>query len=77
MQNSPSEDHNKKLNNESDSFIGPIVITVEKSEPKKLALYAKPINRQFLKYNYQMLNVGEFINRVSHIVTEEKTGTFC
>ena len=41
----------------------------------KLAIDAKSINRQLFKNKYQMPNVDELIDRVSHIVTENKIGT--
>ena len=42
---------------------------------QKLAMNAKPINRQLLKNKYQMPNVDELIDGVSQIVTENKNGT--
>ena len=59
----------------SDCFIAPIVITVKKDDSIKLAMDAKPINRQLLKNKYQMPNVDELIDGVSQIVTENKKGT--
>ena len=59
----------------SDCFIAPIVITVKKDDSIKLALDAKPINRQLFKNKYQMPNVDELIDGVSQIVTENKSGT--
>ena len=53
----------------SDFFIAPIVITVKKDDSIKLALDAKPINRQLYKNNYQMPNVDELLDGVSQIVT--------
>ena len=58
----------------SDCFIAPIVITVKKDDSIKLALDAKPINRQLFKNKYQMPNVDELIEGVSLIVTENKSG---
>ena len=59
----------------SDCFIAPIVITVRKDDSIKLALDAKPKNRQLFKNKYQMPNVDELIDGVSQIVTEKKEGT--
>ena len=50
-----SEGHITKLDKcKSDSFIAPIVITVGIYDSIKLALEAKPINRQLYKKKYQM-----------------------
>ena len=59
----------------SDCFIAPIVITVKKDDSIKLALDAKPINRQLYKNKYQMPNVEELLDGVSQIVTAEAAGT--
>ena len=59
----------------SDCFIAPIEITVKKDDSIKLALDAKPMNRQFFKNQYQKSNVDELIDGVSQIVTENKEGT--
>ena len=65
-----SEDHITKLDKcTSDCFIAPIVITVKKDDSIKLALDAKPINRQLYKNKYQMPNVDELLDGVSQIVT--------
>ena len=61
----------------SDCFKAPIVITVKKNDSIKLAMVAKPINRQLFKNKYQMPNVDELIDRLSQIVTENKEGTLC
>ena len=58
----------------SDCFIAPIVITVKKDDSIKLALDAKPINRQLFKIKYQMPNVDELIDGVSQIVTANTNG---
>ena len=58
----------------SDCFIAPIVITVKKDDSIKLALDAKPINRQLFKNKYQMPNVDELIDGVSQIVTANTNG---
>ena len=55
----------------SDCSIAPIVITVKKDDSIKLALDAKPINRQFYKNKYQMPNVEERLDGVSQIVTAQ------
>ena len=52
----------------SDCFIAPIVITVKKDDSIKLAMDAKPINRQLFKNKYQMPNVDELIDGVSQIL---------
>ena len=49
----------------SDCFFPPIVITVTKDDSIKLALAAKPINRQLFKNKFQMTNVDELIDGVS------------
>ena len=59
----------------SDCFIAPIVITVKKYNSIKLALDAKPINRQLYKKKYQMPNVDELIDGVSQIITATAEGT--
>ena len=59
----------------SDCFIAPIVITVKKDDSIKLALDAKPINRQLYKNKYQMPNVEEFLDGVSQIVTAQAAVT--
>ena len=66
-----AEGHIEKLDKcTSDCFIAPIVITVKKENSIKLALDAKPINRQLYKNNkYQMPNVDELIDGVSQIIT--------
>ena len=51
------------------------MITVKKDHSIKLAMDAKPINRQLFKNKYQMPNVDELIDGVSQIVTENKNGT--
>ena len=58
----------------SDCFIAPIVITVKKDDSIKLALDAKPINRQLFKNKYQMPNVDELRDGVSQIVTANTNG---
>ena len=71
-----TEGHITKLDKcTSDCFIAPIVITAKKDDSKKLAMDAKPINRQLFKNKYQMPNVDELIDGVSQIVTENKKGT--
>ena len=60
----------------TDCFIAPIVLTVKKKDDSiKLALDAKPINRQMFENKYQMPNVDEIIDGVSQIVTENKEST--
>ena len=50
MENRLKEGHQKRLDKcTSDCFIAPIVITVKKDDSIKLALDAKPINRQLFK----------------------------
>ena len=58
----------------SDCFIAPIVITVKKDDSIKLALDAKPINRQLYKNKYQMPNGDELLDGVSQIVTANTVG---
>ena len=70
-----SEGHITKLDKcTSDCFIAPIVITVKKGDSIKLALDAKPINRQLYRSKYQMPNVDEIIDGVSQIVTAKTQG---
>ena len=70
------EGHVQKLDKcTSDCFIAPIVITVKKDDSIKLALDAKPINRQLYKNKYQMPNVEELLDGVSQIVTAQAAGT--
>ena len=70
------EGHIKKLDKcTSDCFIAPIVITVKKDNSIKLALDAKPINRQLYKNKYQMPNVDELIDGVSQIITSASEGS--
>ena len=59
----------------SDCFIAAIVITVKKDDSIKLALDAKPINRQLYKNKYQMPNVEELLDGVNQIVTAQAAGT--
>ena len=59
----------------SDCFTAPIVITVKKDDSIKLALDAKPINRQLLKNKYQTPNVDELLDGVSQLVTANTNGT--
>ena len=69
------EGHIKRLDKfTSDCFIAPIVITVKKDDSIKLALDAKPINRQLFKNKYQMPNVDELLDGVSQIVTANTNG---
>ena len=71
-----SEGHITKLDKcPSDCFITPIVITVKKDDSIKLALDAKPINRQLYRNKYQMPNVDELIDGFSQIVTAKTLGT--
>ena len=71
-----TEGHITKLDKcTSDCFIAPIVITKKNDDSIKLAMDAKPINRQLFKNKYQMPNVDELIDGVSQIVTENKKGT--
>ena len=71
-----TEGHITKLDKcTSDCFIAPIVITVKKDDSIKLALDAKPINRQLFKNKYQIPNIVELIDRVIQINTENKIGT--
>ena len=71
-----SEGHITKLDKcTSDCFIAPIVITVKKDDSIKLALDAKPINRQLYRNKYQMSNVIELIDGVSKILTAKTLGT--
>ena len=70
------EGHIEKLDKcTSDCFIAPIVITVKKDNSIKLALDAKPINRQLYKNKYQMPNVDELIDGVSQIITSASEGS--
>ena len=48
---------------------------MKKDDSVKLALDAKPINRQLFKNNYQMPNADELLDGVSQIVTAKTTGT--
>ena len=66
-----TEGHNTKLDK---CFIAPIMITVIKIYSIKLALNAKPINRQLFKNMYQRPNVDKLIDGVSQITTENKEG---
>ena len=59
----------------SDCFNAPIVITVKKDDSIKLAVDAKPINRQLYKNKYQMHNVDELLDGVSQIVMAKTQGT--
>ena len=71
-----AEGHIEKLDKcTSDCFIAPIVITVKKDNSIKLALDAKPINRQLYKNKYQMPNVDELIDGVSQIITATSEGS--
>ena len=71
-----TEGHITKLDKcTSDCFIAPIVITVKKDDSIKLAMDAKPINRQLFKNKYQLPNVDELIDEVNQIVTENKKST--
>ena len=71
-----TEGHITKLGNcTSNWLIAPIVITVKKDDSIKLALDAKPMNRQLFKNQYQMPNIDELIDGASQIVTESKEGT--
>ena len=61
-----TEGHVTKLDKcTSDCFIAPNVITVKKDDSIKLAMDAKPINRQLFKNKYQMPNVDELIDGVA------------
>ena len=71
-----NEGHIERLDKgTSDCFVAPIVITVKKDDSIKLALDAKPINRQLFKNKYQMPNVDELPDRVSQKVTAITNGT--
>ena len=70
-----SEGHITKLDKcTSDCFIAPIVVTVKKDDSIKLALDAKPINRQLYKNKYQMPIGDELLDGVSQIVTANTVG---
>ena len=57
----------------SDCFIAPRnTSTVKRENSLKLALNAKPINRQLFKNKHQMLNVDELLDGVSQIVTSSQ-----
>ena len=71
-----AEGHIQKLDTcTSYCFIAPIVITVKKDNSIKLALDAKPINKQLYKNKYQIPNVDELIDGVSQIITATAVGT--
>ena len=71
-----SEGHITKLDKcTSDCFVASIVITVKQDDSIKLALDAKPINRQLYRNKYQMPNADELIDGVSQIVTAKTQGT--
>ena len=71
-----SEGHIERLDKcTSDCFIAPIVITAKKDNSIKLALDAKPINRQLYKNKYQMPNVDELIDGDSQIITATSEGS--
>ena len=56
----PLEGHIQRLDKcTRDCFIAPIVITVKKDDSIRLALDAKPINRQLYKNKNQMPSVEE------------------
>ena len=59
----------------NDCFIHSIVITLKKDDSFKLALDAKPINRQFFKNKFQMPNGYELLGGVSQVVTAKAAGT--
>ena len=61
----------------SDCFLASIVVTVKKYDSIKMALDAKPINRQLFKNKYQMPYVVELLDGVSQIVTANTNGTLC
>ena len=70
-----SEGHITKLDKcTSNCFIAPILITVKKDDSIKLALDAKPINRQLYRNKYQMPNVDELTDGVSQTVTAKTQG---
>ena len=48
---------------------------MKKDDSIKLALDAKPINRQLYNSKYQMPNVDELLDGVSQIVTAKTVGT--
>ena len=48
---------------------------MKKDDSIKLALDAKPINRQMYKNKYQMPNVEEVLDGVNQIVTAQAAGT--
>ena len=52
----------------------PIVITAKKDGTIKLAMDAKPLNDQFHKHQYQMLNVLELLDSAAKIITSNKSG---
>ena len=71
-----SEGHLTKLDKcTSDCLIAPIVITFKKYDSIKLAIDAKPINRQLYKNKHQMPHVDELLDGVSQIVTAKTQGT--
>ena len=71
-----SEGHIEKLEKCTiDCFIAAIAaITVKKDDSIKLALDAKPINRQLYKTKYQMPSVDELLDCLSQIVTANTVG---
>ena len=56
-------------------LFSPIVIKVKKDDSIKLALDARPINRQFFKSKYQIPNMVELLDGLSQIVTAKAAGT--
>ena len=61
--------HIEKLQECSDKFISPIVITVKKDKSVKLALDSKVLNKAIHKNKYQMPNIDSLINFISQTST--------
>ncbi len=54
-----------------DQLITPIVITVKRDKPVKLALDSRHLNKNIHKNKYQMPNIDELMDNVSQIITSK------
>ena len=69
------EVHIEKLSNCSDKhFISPIMITLKKDQPKKLALDSKVLNKAIHENKYQMPNIDLVIDTKSQHLTNTQNG---
>ena len=65
----PKEGHIRKVDKISDEvFIQPVVVTVKKNKPVKIALDARALNNAILKEKFQMPNLDNLMEQLAGII---------